>query len=107
MTRIAIKRVYEPAEASDGLRVLIDRLWPRGMRKEALPYDLWAKQLAPSPPLRNWFHADAHTRWEEFRRRYLAELESSPVVKEFRARIAREPRVTLLYASKTPPRTMR
>jgi len=100
MTRIAIKRVYRPAAASDGLRVLIDRLWPRGMRKEALPYDLCAKDLAPSPPLRSWFHAAPNERWEEFRERYLAELESSPAAEEFRARIAREPRVTLLYASK-------
>ena len=100
MTRIAIKRVYEPAAASDGVRVLVDRLWPRGVRKQALPYDLWAKDAAPSAPLRSWFHADAHGRWEEFRKRYLSELESSPAAEELRTRIARAPRATLLYASK-------
>ena len=56
MTRIAIKRVYEPATDTDGLRVLVDKLWPRGIRKEALHYDLWAKEIAPSAPLRRWFH---------------------------------------------------
>ena len=78
MTRIAIKRVYEPATDTDGLRVLVDKLWPRGIRKEALHYDLWAKEIAPSAPLRRWFHADPQGRWEEFRRRYLHELAASP-----------------------------
>ena len=62
MTRIAIKRVYEPATDTDGLRVLVDKLWPRGIRKEALHYDLWAKEIAPSAPLRRWFHADPRSR---------------------------------------------
>lgn len=57
MQKIGIKRVYEPAEPSDGYRVLVDKLWPRGMNKERLHYDLWAKELAPSAPLRAWFHA--------------------------------------------------
>ena len=56
MQKIGIKRVYEPAEPSDGYRVLVDKLWPRGMSKERLHYDLWAKELAPSAPLRAWFH---------------------------------------------------
>lgn len=81
MTRIAIKRVYEPATDTDGLRVLVDKLWPRGIRKEALHYDLWAKEIAPSAPLRRWFHADPQGRWEEFRRRYLHELAASPAVR--------------------------
>ena len=100
MTRIAIKRVYEPATDTDGLRVLVDKLWPRGIRKEALHYDLWAKEIAPSAPLRRWFHADPQGRWEEFRRRYLHELAASPAVRAFVARIEKEPRATLLYASK-------
>ena len=87
MTRIAIKRVYEPATDTDGLRVLVDKLWPRGIRKEALHYDLWAKEIAPSAPLRRWFHADPQGRWEEFRRRYLHELAASPAVRAFVARI--------------------
>lgn len=100
MTRIAIKRVYEPATDTDGLRVLVDKLWPRGIRKEALHYDLWAKEIAPSAPLRRWFHTDPQGRWEEFRRRYLHELAASPAVRVFVARIEKEPRATLLYASK-------
>jgi len=100
MTRIAIKRVYEPATDTDGLRVLVDKLWPRGIRKEALHYDLWAKEIAPSAPLRRWFHADPQGRWEESRRRYLHELAASPAVRAFVARIEKEPRATLLYASK-------
>lgn len=100
MTRIEIKRVYEPAADSDGMRVLVDKLWPRGIRKEALHYDVWAKDIAPSASLRIWFHVDPQERWKEFRKRYLKELESSPVLKEFIEKIIREPTVTLLYASK-------
>lgn len=57
MTRIRIKRVYEPEAPEDGYRVLVDKLWPRGIRKEALRYDVWAKEIAPTPGLRAWFHA--------------------------------------------------
>ena len=101
MTRIAIKRVYEPATDTDGLRVLVDKLWPRGIRKEASHYDLWAKEIAPTPGLRTWFHAAPGERWEEFRRRYTAELRSSPAVRDFVRRIAGKGTVTLLYASKS------
>lgn len=69
MTRIRIKRVYEPEAPEDGYRVLVDKLWPRGIRKEALRYDVWAKEIAPTPGLRAWFHAAPAERWEEFRRR--------------------------------------
>ena len=100
MTRIRIKRVYEPEAPEDGYRVLVDKLWPRGIRKEALRYDLWAKEIAPSAPLRRWFHADPQGRWEEFRRRYLHELAASPV-RDFVRRIAGKGTVTLLYASKS------
>ena len=81
MTRIRIKRVYEPEAPEDGYRVLVDKLWPRGIRKEALRYDLWAKEIAPTPGLRTWFHAAPEERWEEFRRRYTGELRSSPAVR--------------------------
>ena len=74
MTRIRIKRVYDPAAPDDGCRVLVDKLWPRGVRKDALHYDVWAKEITPSPELRAWYHADPQTRWPEFRRRYLEEL---------------------------------
>ena len=95
MTRIRIKRVYEPEAPEDGYRVLVDKLWPRGIRKEALRYDLWAKEIAPTPGLRTWFHAAPEERWEEFRRRY-----TSPAVRDFVRRIAGKDTVTLLYASK-------
>jgi len=101
MTRIRIKRVYEPEAPEDGYRVLVDKLWPRGIRKEALRYDLWAKEIAPTPGLRTWFHAAPGERWEEFRRRYTAELRSSPAVCDFVRRIAGKGTVTLLYASKS------
>ena len=97
MTRIRIKRVYEPAAPDDGCRVLVDKLWPRGVRKDALHYDMWAKEITPSPELRAWYHADPQTRWPEFRRRYLEELRGSQAVREFVRRIAGNETVTLLY----------
>lgn len=100
MVQIRIKRVYEAPAPADGCRVLVDRLWPRGVRKEALPYDIWAKDLAPSAQLRSWFHADPEARWEEFGRRYTGELQDSEAVRDFVRRIAGEQTVTLLYASK-------
>lgn len=100
MTHVRIKRVYEAPAPADGCRVLVDRLWPRGVRKEALPYDIWAKDLAPSAQLRSWFHADPEARWEEFGRRYAGELQDSEAVRDFVRRIAGEQTVTLLYASK-------
>lgn len=100
MTTVKIKRVYEPAEKGDGYRVLVDRLWPRGIRKEALPYDLWVKDVAPSTPLRQWYHGDMEHRWEGFRKKYTAELESSPALKDFVENIRGRKTVTLLYASK-------
>jgi uncharacterized protein YeaO (DUF488 family) len=73
MAPIALKRVYEQAEAEDGTRVLIDRLWPRGLRKDTAELDLWAKDVAPSDALRRWFDHRPE-RWEEFQKRYRAEL---------------------------------
>ena len=70
MTRIRIKRVYEAPAPDDGCRVLVDRLWPRGVRRDALHCDVWARDLAPSAGLRSWYHADPGDRWEEFRCRY-------------------------------------
>src|SRR5271170_1302260 len=71
--RIAIKRVYEPASAKDGMRILVDRLWPRGMSKAKLKYDIWTRELAPSNELRKWYNHDPK-RFAEFRRRYRKEL---------------------------------
>ncbi len=100
MTEIEIKRVYETPSPQDGCRVLVDRMWPRGMRKENLPYDIWAKELAPSPVLRRWYHADPETRWSEFVRRYRAELKVSDAVSGFIGQAAGSRRITLLYAAR-------
>ena len=100
MTRIKIKRAYEKPEPDDGFRVFVDRLWPRGMRKEDFRYDLWTKQIAPSAALRRWYHEDMPRRWEEFGRRYTAELRQSPAVAEFVRQIAGNDTVTLVYASR-------
>jgi uncharacterized protein YeaO (DUF488 family) len=69
-----VKRIYEPAEPSDGYRVLVDRLWPRGVSKEKARIDLWMKEIAPSDALRKWFGHDPE-RWQEFQRRYRRELQ--------------------------------
>ncbi|MCW8806645.1 MAG: DUF488 domain-containing protein [Rhodanobacter sp.] len=96
---IVIKRVYEPAVPADGYRVLVDRLWPRGIRKDALPLDLWAKELAPSTALRQWF-GHAPSRWDAFRHRYAAELDE--LAPHWRPLVAQATRhtVTLLYAAR-------
>ena len=96
---IEIKRIYAPAEPADGYRVLVDRLWPRGISRRRAALDAWLTDLAPSAQLRQWFHRDA-TRWSEFRRRYRAELRSqADQLQALRARASRQ-RVTLLYASR-------
>ena len=100
MPHIQIKRVYDTADPTDGYRILVDRLWPRGIRKDALPYDLWAKDLTPSTPLRQWFHEAPDERWLEFRRRYRLELAAAPSMSELISRIQPYDTVTLLYAAK-------
>ncbi|MGH3493712.1 MAG: DUF488 domain-containing protein [Sciscionella sp.] len=80
---VAIRRVYEPGEPSDGLRVLVDRLWPRGMRKEALEHDQWITELAPSTELRRFYGHDPG-RFAEFRTRYRAELAAQPARRALR-----------------------
>jgi len=96
--RIRTKRVYEKAAPSDGRRVLVDRLWPRGLAKAAAKVDWWAKAIAPSTELRRWYQHDP-AKWDEFRRRYFAELDANPAgVAELRAQLGRGP-VTLLYGS--------
>ena len=97
--RIKLKRAYLPAAAGDGTRILVDRLWPRGVRKPDAAIDLWAKDIAPSTALRKWFDHDP-ARWPEFRRRYAAELRRHPdELAELRARARREP-VTLVFAAR-------
>ena len=96
---IAIKRVYDPPQPGDGLRVLIDRLWPRGISKDALELDRWVKELAPSNELRRWYGHDPK-RFDEFRRRYLAELDAqSEGLDELRAAVRGRP-ATLLTATR-------
>ena len=96
---IRLKRAYEPAAPSDGHRVLIDRLWPRGISRERARLDEWDQELAPSTRLREWF-AHEPGRFEEFRRRYIEELRSQrPGLKELR-RWARTGTLTLVYAAR-------
>jgi uncharacterized protein YeaO (DUF488 family) len=96
--RIRLKRAYLPATAADGTRILVDRLWPRGVRKSAAAIDLWIKDVAPSTALRKWFAHDPE-RWPGFRRRYAAELrDHRDELAELRA-LARRKRVTLIFAA--------
>jgi len=96
---VRIKRAYEPAEPADGYRILIDRLWPRGVRKTEARLDEWAKELAPSPELRRWFGHDP-ARFEEFRRRYRDELaDRQEKLRELRGR-ARGETLTLVYGAR-------
>ena len=95
---VRLKRAYEPASATDGYRVLIDRLWPRGISKKEAKLDEWAKELAPSSQLREWFGHEP-SRFPEFRRRYIDELrEDAPRLKELRRR-ARTSTLTLVYSA--------
>lgn len=98
---IHLRRIYEPAQPGDGMRVLVDRLWPRGMSKRKVNIDLWAKDLAPSVPLRSWFHKDIPGRWKEFSKRYKQELRAhKDAVKAFRNETKKNRRVTLVFAGK-------
>src|SRR4051812_44377850 len=95
---VRTKRVYDPKAADDGTRILVDRLWPRGLTKAEVALDLWLRDVAPTTPLRRWF-AHRPDRWEEFARRYVLELRSSPAVEQLRF-LSRAGPVTLLYAAR-------
>jgi uncharacterized protein YeaO (DUF488 family) len=97
-TRIDVKRVYEPPEPQDGTRFLVERLWPRGMKKESLRLDAWLKDVAPSDALRRWFGHDP-ARWQEFRQRYTAELDARPAGWQPILEAARANNVTLLFSA--------
>jgi len=98
--RVRIKRIYDPPARGDGYRVLVDRLWPRGISKSRASIDAWDKELAPSTALREWF-GHAPERWSTFRRKYRRELEDHTVgLDALKRRSARRP-VTLLYAAKS------
>lgn len=98
---VRVRRVYEAPSAEDGQRVLVDRLWPRGLSRDGARIDLWAKDIAPSHALRRWYGHEPE-KWEEFRRRYFAELRGNPqALALFRSGLS-EGTVTLLFGSKEP-----
>ena len=99
--RIRLKRAYEPAAPEDGTRVLVERLWPRGVTKAEAALARWDRDIAPSPALRKWYNHDP-ARWDEFRRRYTAELEAhEDKLRELRRR-ARAGALTLVYGARDP-----
>ena len=99
---LRVRRAYDPPAPDDGCRVLVDRLWPRGLKREAAGIDHWLRELAPSNELRTWFAHDP-ARWDEFRQRYAEELQApaaTAALAELRSLIAVHPVVTLLYAAR-------
>lgn len=96
---VRLKRAYEAPARSDGRRVLVDRIWPRGIDKAGLRVEDWLKELAPSTGLRRWFHHEP-AKWAEFRRRYFRELDRQPDVLERLRRLRRTGTVTLVFAAK-------
>lgn len=100
MTVIKTKRAYEAPAESDGYRILVDRLWPRGLTHERVDCQLWEKALAPSTELRQWFHADIPARWVEFRTRYTLELQNNPAFPPFLKTVSSHPVVTFVYGSR-------
>jgi uncharacterized protein YeaO (DUF488 family) len=97
---IQIKRSYEPSAKKDGFRILVDRLWPRGIKKEQANIDLWLKNAAPSPGLRKWFHEAPIERWSEFKAAYHTELEKNDDLEEFQKLIKKHPVITLVYGAR-------
>jgi len=95
---VKIKRIYEPYEESDGYRILVDRLWPRGMSKEAAHFDCWPKDLAPSASLRRWFGHQPR-KFAEFGRLYLEALAGTSAIEDVLRHLVTHPVVTLLYAA--------
>jgi uncharacterized protein YeaO (DUF488 family) len=98
-----VKRVYEKPDESDGLRILVDRLWPRGLTKEEAKIDKWLKDIAPSNDLRKWF-AHRGERWQEFKRRYLEEVKDTKELLIQLKELENNKKITLLYAAKDKER---
>jgi len=95
---VKLKRAYEPADLGDGFRILVDRLWPRGVSKEKAKIDLWLREIAPSTELRKWFGHDPE-KWDEFQERYRAELkDKGDLVDQIKAAASRGP-ITLIYSA--------
>ncbi|MBL8882819.1 MAG: DUF488 family protein [Hyphomicrobium sp.] len=95
---VFLKRAYAPPAAEDGMRVLVDRLWPRGLSKDEARIDIWMKEIAPSTALRRWFNHDP-AKWQAFQQKYIKELEGSAALDELR-RLVRRCRITLLFAAR-------
>lgn len=98
---VTIARIYDEPAAATGFRVLVDRLWPRGISKERAALDEWLKEVAPSNELRAWFHHEEPL-WPEFERRYRLELAENPALAELEELVAKHPDTTLLYGAKDP-----
>ena len=96
---IKIKRVYDPVSPGDGRRILVDRLWPRGMKKEDAAIDEWLKEIAPSNELRKWYSHDP-AKWDEFRKRYKAELKGKAGIIDRLRQESKRQTITLLFSSK-------
>jgi uncharacterized protein YeaO (DUF488 family) len=96
---IKIKRIYEPYEKNDGYRILVDRLWPRGIKKETAHFDIWLKEVAPSTVLRKWFNHEPE-KWPQFLMKYRTELKGSATLDELISLVNKHKLVTLLYGAK-------
>lgn len=99
MTEVVIKRAYEKPSPTDGFRILVDRLWPRGISKENAHIDDWNKDIAPSTQLRKWFNHDPE-KWEAFSEKYLAELKANNIGKTFWEQHKNQEKITLVYSAK-------
>ncbi len=96
---VKIKRVYEKSQKSDGFRILVDRLWPRGVSKEGANVNLWLKEIAPSDSLRKWFDHDPE-KWQAFQKKFSGELKKNPALDELKNLIQRHKVLTLVYSAK-------
>jgi uncharacterized protein YeaO (DUF488 family) len=97
--KLKLKRVYEPSATTDGMRILVDRLWPRGLAKEEAGIDFWAKEVAPSTELRRWYQYE-RDKWPEFQHKYLAELQQNPEALQKLIAAIENKNATLLFSSK-------
>ena len=95
MVKILLKRIYEEPSEADGYRILLDRLWPRGLKKEDAKFDEWRKDITPSKELRQWFHEDKDRHWEVFQGRYGMEIKQNPDFIPFLREIEKHPVVTV------------
>lgn len=98
---LRIKRIYDEPDRDDGVRILVDRLWPRGITKERAALDMWAKDIAPSPDLRVWFNHKPE-RFAEFTQRYILELSKNPALEDIKKLVAKELQITFLYGARDP-----